>query len=79
MASTPPPGGGPLGGDGGEFRDLNDTAACCAAIIAPGVRCGHHVAQHEIHGSAFLECWRCEDWHHFVPSRPADLDRRDAA
>jgi len=79
MASTPPPGGGSPGGDPAEFPDLGDAAACCAAIIAPGLRCGHHVGQHEVHASALLECWRCEDWHEFVPSRPGDLDWRDAA
>ena len=60
---------GPLG-NGGDFRDLGDEAAYCAALIAPGLLCGHHVQQHLIHGSALLECWRCEDWHHFVPTRP---------
>ncbi len=78
MAPIPPPEGGSIG-DRGEFLDASDAAGYCAAFIAPGLRCGHHVEQHLIHGSALLECWRCEDWHHFVPSRPGDLERRDAA
>ena len=77
MAPTPPPGGG--FGYRGEFHHLDDAAAYCWALIAPGVHCGHHVGQHVLHGPAFLECWRCEDWHHFVPSKPGDIERRDAA
>ena len=51
------------------FRHWSEAAAYCAAFIAPGLRCGHRVEQHILHGSELLECWRCEDWHHFVPSR----------
>ena len=54
-----------------------DETAYCAAVIAPGMRCEHRVEQHVFHGSALLECWRCEDWHHFVPRRPSqDSPRR---
>ena len=38
----------------------------CAAFIAPGLRCEHAIEDHALHGSALLECWRCEDWHPFV-------------
>ena len=55
-------------GELGGFSRPGDEASYCAAVIAPGLRCGHHVDQHVIHGSLLLECWRCEDWHHFVPS-----------
>ena len=79
MASTPPRDPPSDGGSLGEFRDRNDASAYCAATIAPRLRCGHHVEQHLVHVTALLECWRCEDWHHFVPSRPRDLKGRDAA
>ena len=41
-------------------------ADICIAEVAPGLRCGHRVEDHLLHGPALLECWRCEDWHHFV-------------
>jgi len=56
-------------------REAAQRAAYCSAVIAPGVRCGHHVQQHIVHGSTLLECWRCDDWHAFVPTAV----RRDAA
>ena len=37
----------------------------CDTEIAPGVRCGHPVEDHVLHGPALLECWRCDDWHYF--------------
>ena len=51
--------------------DPSEVAAYCAALIAPGLRCDHRVEEHVFHGSALLECWRCEDWHHFMPRRPS--------
>ena len=48
--------------------ERDETAASCGAFIAPGVRCGHLIEDHDLHGSALLECWRCEDWHAFVLS-----------
>ena len=41
-------------------------ADLCDTEIAPGVRCGHPVKDHIFHGSALLECWRCDDLHHFT-------------
>ena len=38
----------------------------CDTEIAPGVRCRHPVEDHVLHGPALLECWRCDDWHHFT-------------
>ena len=54
----------------GKERPLerDETAAPCGTFIAPGVRCGHPIEDHDLHGSAALECWRCEDWHTFVLS-----------
>jgi hypothetical protein len=45
-----------------------EISGICDAIVAPGGRrCGHHLAEHLVHGVALLECWRCEDWHYFIP------------
>jgi len=45
-------------------------AVLCNAMVAPGVRCGHRVEEHILHGSTVLECWQCEDWHGFILRDP---------
>ena len=58
--------------------EQDESAAACDAFIAPGLRCGHLIKEHDLRGSALLECWRCKDWHTFVLSS-AELQELNAA